>query len=146
MHWFTPFFMHQKGSQVNLFSNHKNKTTYNESLLYYLKAARDWYFLVLYTKTVHWGWEKSPKRLPLPCICRPESSQRASTCGCWCRSPSFPPLCPRSSGSGSLYMQFLPKKGQRVYKQLHFATNYIKASPILRLLDLKRWDHSGQWF
>ncbi len=74
------------------------------------------------------GVEKDPPA-PLPCICRPESSQRASTCGCWCRSPSFRPRCPRSNGSGSWYTQFWPKKRQYTHN-LIFATK-ISVSHIL---------------
>lgn len=53
-----------------------------------------------------------------PCRYQQGSSQRASTCGWRCRSPSSPPPCPRSSGWGSWCRRSSPETWTRSFGRI----------------------------
>lgn len=97
-------------------------------------------FLVSFLKTSScWRGLGGAGKGHSPCRYQPGSSQRASTCGWRCRSPSSPPPCPRSSGSRSWCRRSSPETSTRSFGLITlFRSRLILADVLTKLKGLRR--------
>jgi len=104
-----------KNNRVHFWTS---SSSHHASTLFSAHAVSEWIEKMSTPKCIHDTNNASLERFhsdrALHWTCPPGSCQRASRYGWRCRSPSFPPRCPRSSDSQSSHKQFWPEGIQTI--------------------------------